>query len=121
MLLRTGLSVDYTLTRDQRTVFDTHALTLVKRRRLVISEVTRLATFHMHAHGIIGGAAQVFFDRIAAQAATQGAKDRHAGATASTSKLITDKTACDRAAYRTNPGSLAFMPHGRNCFYRTAS
>jgi len=122
LLLRTGFSkASDSSAPNQRPVFDTHALTLVKRWRLVIREVTRLAAFQMHPHRIIGGAAQVFFDRIAAQATTQGAKDRHAGTTAPTSKLITDKTTRHRATHRTDAGSLAFMPDSRDRFYDSAA
>jgi len=112
---------DYKLARSQRAVFNPHALPLAERRRLAISEVTRLAAFHPHTYRVIGFAAQMLFDRIAAQAAAERAENRHACSTASASELIPDKTACDRAAYRTNAGSLAFMPYRRDCFYRTAS
>ena len=120
MLSWPGLNADYSSACNQRAVFDTHALTLAERRRLVIREVTRLAVFHMHAHRIIGCAAYVFFDRIAAQTAAERAKDRHAGTTASTSKLITDKTTRHRATYRADTRSLAFMLHSRDCLYRAA-
>lgn len=121
MLLCVRLNAAYNLACDQRTVFDPHALTLVKWRRLVIREVTRLAAFHMHAYRIVGAAAQMFFDRIAAETAPERAENRHAGTTTPTSKLITDKTTRHRAANRTNAGSLPFMPYGRDCFHRAAA
>jgi len=119
--VRSRLRLGYKSARSQRAVFNPHALPLTERRRLAIREVTRLAAFHPHAYRIIGFAAQMFFDRIAAQATAERAENRHACSTASSSELVSDKTACDRAAYRTNAGSLAFMPYGGDCFYRTAS
>ena len=97
-----------------------HALAFLEGWRLTVREVTCLAVFHMHAHRIIGFAAQVFLDRVTTHTAAECAEQRHRGTAAPASKLISDKTARYRTTYRTNTGSVALVFHRRDSFHRAA-
>lgn len=101
-------------------MLDMDAFALLERRRLAIVEVAQAAVLHSNAHLVARFATQVFFDRVAGEAAADRAEHRHRRSSVAAAELVAEQAAGHRAADRADARAVTFVTHRSDRFDRAA-